>query len=533
MITMQEIKKDLLERLRRKAEQFMEDYDRSFNDDRSDEIKKLFYELQIYQIEMEMQNDELRVALEELEIERNKFSGLFNNAPVGYVVVSIEGVILDVNQTALSLLGRDKSMVLQKPLTAYVSSTDISQFYLFLRRLANSAERQTCLLKLKTPDGHFYAHVEGITQSTSATEQRCYLAITDVTIKHKVEQELRQTYARLDLALNASNTGIWEIDVLTGKVYLDDFCYKFFGFKRDRFNGNFDAILELIHPDDREKMSSELRIAISRETDFNVEYRLLRPERNMSYVLAKGHVIYDQQGLRRFVATFTDITERKILENETSLLKDKHQKEITTATLQAEENLKKRISESLHDGVSQMLYAIKINIDQIKPGNEEKGSRQISQLLAHTIREVRNISFELAPAILIDFGLVATVKEMAQRLSGAKLSVMVNFADVDKHLSLPVQTNIFRIIQELVNNSINHGNASTIVIFMQRHEDNADQFVIKVTDNGSGFDVKERMSEMHGSGLSSIRNRLSLYNGTLKVESAIGKGTTVSINIFY
>jgi PAS domain S-box-containing protein len=530
---MPETKNDLLERLRKKAQLFIDDNNRLYHEDQPEEIKRLFYELQIYQIEIEMQNDELRAALEELEIERNKFSGLFDNAPVGYIVTSAEGVILDINQTALSLLDKSKGFILQKPLSAYIESADISPFYAFLRKLKQSHERQNCLIRLKAPGGYFYAHIEGVSQNGSGSMQKYYLTITDVTAKYKVEQELKQTYTRLDLALNASNTGIWEIDISTGKIYLDDFCYDFFGFTQDTFNGNFENILELVHPDDRDKMSAELERAISNEVNFNVEYRLLRTQKNMSYVLAKGHVIYDKEGRRRFVATFTDITERKILERETLLLKDRHQKEITTATLQAEENLKKRISESLHDGVSQMLYAIKINIDQIKSGEEEKTRRQISQLIGHTIREVRNISFELAPAILVDFGLAATIKEMAQRLSGTNLSINTVLADIEKQLPLPVQTNIFRIIQELVNNSINHGAASKIKITLQRHEQNAEHFVIKVTDNGKGFDIKDRLPVSRGSGLSSIRNRLSLYNGSLDINSVIDIGTTVVIHFFY
>jgi PAS domain S-box-containing protein len=527
---MHDDKNDILEKLRKRAESLLLTNDGKVNEHASDEIKRLFYELQIHQIELEMQNDELHVALEELEVERNKFSVLFESAPVGYVVVTPEGVISDINQTGLQLLQKPKFGVQGKPFTTYIDADDINAFYTFLRKITRNAERQSCILKLKNATSFFIASIEGVgqTDSISAT-RKCYLTITDVTERFEIEQELKQASTRLELALSASNTGIWEINMQSGKVLLDDVCYTFFGFTPENFDGRFDSILELIHPDDREEMARELRIALSRETNFNVEYRLMKPGKQMNYVLAKGHVVHDKEGQLRFVATFTDITERKILEQETTLLKEQQQKEITTATLQAEENLKKRISESLHDGVSQMLYAIKLNLDQVK-SYEEGTRKQITHLLSQTIREVRNISFELAPAILVDFGLPGTLREMAQRLSGNQLSVTTSISNIDKNLPLTVQTNIFRIVQELVNNSIIHGHATRIKIELNRDKSN-DQVVIVVTDNGVGFDVIKESRLTNGSGLSSIRNRLSLYNGTLNIESAPEKGTTIFISI--
>jgi signal transduction histidine kinase len=524
-------KNDILERLRRKAENLVFTHDGTTAENSSDEIKRLFYELQIHQIELEMQNDELRLGLEELEVERNKFSVLFESAPIGYVVVTPEGIISDINYTGLQLLEKTKPAIHGKPFTAYIDAADINTFYTFLRKLAWNTERQSCILKLKKSSSFFMASIEGVGHTDSInTKRKCYLTITDITERYEIEQELKQANTRLELALNASYTGIWEINISDGKVLLDDFCYDLFGFTPGYFDGRFDSILQLIHPDDSENIARELRIALSRETNFNVEFRLMNPGQYTNYVLAKGHVVHDKEGQLRFVATFTNITERKILEQETASLKEQQQREITTATLQAEENLRRRISESLHDGVSQMLYAIKLNLEQTK-SYEEATRKQIGHLLSQTIREVRNISFELAPAILVDFGLPGTLREMAQRLSGDQLSIITNISNIDKNLPLTVQTNIFRIVQELVNNSIIHGHATKIKIELNKNK-NDDQIVILVMDNGSGFDADKESRLTNGSGLSSIRNRLSLYDGTLNIESAPEKGTTILIHIF-
>lgn len=201
---------------------------------------------------------------------------------------------------------------------------------------------------------------------------------------------------------------------------------------------------------------------------------------------------------------------------------------ILAAGLQAEENEKKRISEVLHNGIAQMLYAVKLNIDQLKNTEEKPSYDHLMQLLNQSIRDVRNISFELAPSILTDFGLAATLEDMAFRLSSNNLKVGTKVSHTCKSLPFQTQLNIFRIVQELVNNSIKHAQASNISIDVNKKVKNT---FITVADNGIGFETNNTAETPKGIGLSSIKNRLRLYIGTLNIESSPQTGTTVQISL--
>src|SRR5690349_16849002 len=108
-------------KLREEAERFLNDNSLVNTSEYTKEIKNLFQELQVHQIELEMQNDELRLTNVELERERGKFSGMFNLAPVGYFILDHTGVIKDVNDTGMSLLGNSKANIVRMRLQTFIT----------------------------------------------------------------------------------------------------------------------------------------------------------------------------------------------------------------------------------------------------------------------------------------------------------------------------------------------------------------------------------------------------------------------------
>jgi signal transduction histidine kinase len=226
-----------------------------------------------------------------------------------------------------------------------------------------------------------------------------------------------------------------------------------------------------------------------------------------------------------FIGIMIDFTEKRQLEKEATRLAEETEQLILSAAIAAEEKEKQRISEALHDGIAQQLYGLKLSLDAFK---DTLGGRyrHFDALLNNTIADVRNISFELTPAILVDFGLIETLKELAKRLSGSNLKISLNLSPCLKNLQTDIQLSIYRIVQELVNNSIRHGKAGHISIGI---EINDGAVAVSVVENGAGFSAKNRKAHNSGTGLASIRNRLKLYDGTLKVISKLKKGTSVSI----
>jgi PAS domain-containing protein len=170
--------------LRKEAELFLSNKDLSYKDKiAEDDIKKLFQELQVHQIELEMQNDELRRANEELEIERLRFSGIYDLAPVGYFIMDMAGKVEDVNITGAALLGRQKSRIINFKLQSFIMPECIDEFYIFLNNLNTTNTQLNCQLKFFKDDAVVIdAQVEGITiNNTLSLKKQCYIAVMDIT----------------------------------------------------------------------------------------------------------------------------------------------------------------------------------------------------------------------------------------------------------------------------------------------------------------------------------------------------------------
>ena len=516
--------------LRKEAEQYLSDKKIPVESNiAGDDIKKLFQELQVHQIELEMQNDELRRANEELEIQRLRFSGIYDLAPIGYYILDAAGIIEDVNITGASLLGLQKNSLITKRMQSFIWQSHADEFYIFLKRLVESGTAQSCQLKFKAANGRVVdAQVGGIViNNTLNLKRQCYIAVMDITKRIESEQLLSEIKNRLVLALEASKAGTWEYDLQTGFFSMDNACCEICGLDAVKFNGQYVEFLNIIHSDDREKLDKALRTAVNQETDLSLDSRILK-DNILCHIALRGHVVAEPGKSKRFLGTMMDVTDKKTLEEEAGELKIDQHKKIAAAIFKTEENERRRISESLHDSVSQLLYGIKLNLQQLKAGEvNEHALTAINTLLNEAVTETRNISFELAPSILTDFGLPAAVEELAKRFSTPQLRIKTKITGLTSRLSLTMEMVIFRLIQELLNNCIKHSGADMVIVQVKKSK----LLEIEVKDSGIGFKVNEQENRPTGSGLSSIRNRLDFYDGTMHINSHPGEGTTVQISL--
>jgi PAS domain S-box-containing protein len=519
--------KDPLENdLRSKAEKMLNGIGQRKLTPGDPDIQMLFQELQVHQIELEMQNDELKIANEELEIQQFKFSSIYNLAPIGYFILNSYGVIEEVNNAGTFLIDGGKARVLGKRMIQFVAPEHTDVFYRFFKDMQCSKAKQSCQLKMiSQADVGFYAQVEGIVISTvTGGTAQYYIAVIDITERTEGEKRLAETKERLELSLEASSAGTWELDPDSMKFSLDEFIYKICAIPKGGFDGDYHAFLNLIHPDDRQMVDEQFRKSVNHEKEIDVVCCLNNAKTGVKYAGIRGHVISEPDQTKRLVGIMIDITDKKRIEDEAVLLKQDQQKTIMLATLNAEENERRRISDALHDSVSQLMYGIKMKLSALKLGHT-KEHIDISTLIDQAIHETRNISFELAPSILLDFGLPATIDELVKRLSSSGMRIQAKVIGFRTRENMLLETTIFRVIQELINNCMKHSKANLVRL----HVKNINHIEICVRDNGVGFNYQEHENSTSGSGLRSIKNRISLYNGELMVDSAPGKGTTVKI----
>ncbi|ALD20002.1 PAS domain S-box protein [Hymenobacter sp. DG25A] len=218
-----------------------------------------------------------------------------------------------------------------------------------------------------------------------------------------------------------------------------------------------------------------------------------------------------------------DVTERNSLMAETTQLKLRQQQIVLSAILNTQEEERRRIAESLHNGVGQLLYATKLNLDTLPESAQKQAAHK---LLGEAIRATRTISYELTPGVLEDFGLKVALQELV-KLIPRSLPVDLNLSGLDESLPRPLQTAIYRIVQELLNNVMKHAQAREAFVSVAR-EDN--YVYVSVEDDGVGFDTSTPRAG-HGIGLAGIRTRVALLGGTFNIHSRLGQGTTISLTL--
>ena len=240
----------------------------------------------------------------------------------------------------------------------------------------------------------------------------------------------------------------------------------------------------------------------------------------------------------------SDITERKQNEQKVAQLTQANyeetmrQKQLQASQIvEGQEEERKRIAKDIHDGIGQMLTALKFNIESINLTNKEKTAEKIEyikSLASDLIKGVRTATFNLTPPELSDHGIFPALHKMTHELSKltGKNILFENKTDKNIRFNSLAETNIYRVVQEAVNNAIKYAEANFILVTIN-YNDNILSVVID--DDGKGFDdsilgkVPKNTSE-GGMGLFFMKERMNYINGRLFINSIPGKGTRVTIN---
>jgi signal transduction histidine kinase len=209
----------------------------------------------------------------------------------------------------------------------------------------------------------------------------------------------------------------------------------------------------------------------------------------------------------------------------------RHNEQKLKAVLEGQEDERRRIARELHDGVGQKLAGLKLNWSGIASGDQlDKKSElysSLSNLIDDTASEVRNISHQMLPKELEQFGLVSAIEGLLKASFG-KSAIQVTFEHfgIKARFSYAVELAIFRILQELIANILKHAKATEVKVELLKRRE---RVLLIVEDNGQGFDFNSNNNR--GIGLMNIESRVESVNGLLNYESEKNIGTVVTVNI--
>jgi PAS domain S-box-containing protein len=253
-------------------------------------------------------------------------------------------------------------------------------------------------------------------------------------------------------------------------------------------------------------------------------------------VLYNATVYRNEAGeIQGIFAAARDITDRKRAE-EALRESENRLRFLSSQLLTAQESERKRIALELHDGIGQMLTAIKFKVESIlqeegkgKGKAKEKSLEAIIPMVRESVDEVRRMQMDLRPSTLDDLGVLATLGWFCREYQKiySRIRIEKEIAIQENEVSNPLKVVLYRLTQEAMNNIAKHSQADLVRLSLRKQET---QIEWVIEDNGMGFDLQKILSSegsKRGLGLSSMRERTELSGGKFMIESTQGKGTTV------
>jgi two-component system NarL family sensor kinase len=282
-----------------------------------------------------------------------------------------------------------------------------------------------------------------------------------------------------------------------------------------------------------EKKEAELKAVLKKENQIKLlQLNQERATRNTIIgfsilLIIMVFLFFNQRRLRQ---------KKRALEEKQQLLNriNQHQEELLNTTMTAQEKERKRIAVELHDGLGGLLSTIKLNLDTYSNKLQKKPERDelihSISMLDEVCADLRTISHNMMPGVLMKMGLIAATKDFVGKVNGAgNLKIHFEAHELFQRLEETTEIALFRVIQEATNNMIKHADASKAGIQFIGHED---MLTVMIEDNGKGFEI-EKVNQQHGMGLKSIESRISYLGGKVTIDSYPEKGTCLIIEVPY
>jgi len=208
------------------------------------------------------------------------------------------------------------------------------------------------------------------------------------------------------------------------------------------------------------------------------------------------------------------------------------ERRVLNAIIRTEERERKRFAKDMHDGIGPLLSTIKLYMNELISEDVEKKEKEesmdyINKLIDDALSGIRTISNNLTPRVIDEYGLISAINEFCNSINKTH-KLAIDFKSPDKlNLSSHIEINLFRIINELVNNTLKHADASKACISIK--EENS-HIIFTYSDNGKGFDYsKYAEDKQKGDGINNILTRVQSMDGEINIETGEGKGINVII----
>jgi PAS domain S-box-containing protein len=481
---------------------------------------------------------ERKQAEEALRKSEALFRSYFELAMVGCAISSLEKDVVAVNDQFCRMVGYSRDELHHMTWTQLTHPDDVADDVAqFNRVLAGEINAYTLDKRYIRKDGRevFVTLSVRCVRHPDGSPDYFVALVMDITERKSVEQALRESEEKFSKAFQSNPNGICITEMETGR-YIEvneSFC-KVFGYSHEEMIGH--TALELgvwKNKADRERLIQPL-LKGDVVRDFQME---TRDRNNQMKILMVSAELIELGGEKCLVSMLHDITDRKRAEAERAEAQTREAQarvEYTFQLIASQEAERARIAAELHDSLGQNLLLIK-NRAQLALSKESTRAalreqmEGINELAAQTIAEVRQISRDLHPHQLDHLGLTRAIEAMidsAAQASGLELKHKLD--SVDDVFPKDAAMNLYRVVQESLNNILKHSHAKHASITL---EHDVHEVLLRIEDDGCGFKTGKSEKSGKGLGLKNIAERVRMLGGKLAIDSQPGKGARVEVTI--
>jgi PAS domain S-box-containing protein len=343
---------------------------------------------------------------------------------------------------------------------------------------------------------------------------------TDVTELRNAQEALRESEERLRLAQKAARIGTFEWNVHTDVIIWTSELGELYGLPPCGSGKSRAAFERLLHPDDLPGVIKLVETSLKTGLPGKGEWRAVWPDGSVHWITGRWQVFKNESGEAvRVIGVNADISDRKRAEEALAGM--------TRKLIEAQEQERARIARELHDDINQRLALLSMEVKQLEenPSEREERGQEVRRRIAEISKDVEALATDLHPSRLEYLGAVAGMRswclDFAQRHG-----LDVEFTtDVRSHPPQEIGVSLFRVLQEAMQNTVKHSGTKRVEV--QLRED-TEALRLVVRDSGKGFDVEEA-SRGKRLGLTSMRERIRLVNGTFNIDSKPNSGTAIQV----
>lgn len=352
--------------------------------------------------------------------------------------------------------------------------------------------------------------------------------VADITERKRADDALRESEERLRLAQQIGRVGSFERGIRSGLIIWAAELEPLYGLPPRSFHATNNAFFEnLIHPADRPSVTELVNQTLETGQATTGEWRAIWPDGSIHWIAGRWQVLRDKSGKpSRMLGINADVTERKLAEESLA--------GISRKLIEAQEQERTRIARELHDDINQRLALLSVQLEASRQ-NPPDSAVDVSLLLTELRQRIDEISSDLQSlshrlhsSQLEYLGIVGAMRSLCREFSASQ-NIEIDFRhdEIRTPLSREISLCLFRVLQEALHNAAKHSKARHLAVRLSCSEN---PLQLTVIDHGVGFDL-DSVSVNGGLGLTSMRERVRLVNGTIAVDSKLSRGTIIRVQV--